>query len=178
MLLGWRLAIAAAATLVAQSSLFARSEGRMVPVNGFDMYVEEAGAGEPLMLLHAFGGCGAAQWGFFMTELAGHYRVIVLDLRGHGRSTNPAGEFSHRQAAEDVIALADALGIDRFRAMGISTGGMTLLHLALQEPARVQSMVLVGTTAEYGEPARAIMRASARGLPPQRGAVAPMPLAG
>lgn len=167
MVFGGRMAMAAAAVLLAQGALVARSEGRLVDVNGFEMYVDEAGAGEPLVLLHAFGGCGSVQWGAFVGELAKEYRVIVPDLRGHGRSINPSGEFTHRQSAADVIALANALGIDRFHAMGTSTGGMTLLHVAVQEPARVQSLVLIGTTPEFGDRARMIMRSTVEGLPPE-----------
>ena len=161
-MLDWRLLVVVAAGLFAQGSLFAQAGGRLVEVNGFDMYVEESGAGEPLILLHAFGGCGEENWGAFVADLARHYRVIVPDLRGHGRSTNPSGEFSHRQSAEDVLALAGSLGIDRFRAMGISSGGMALLHVAVNAPERIQSLVLIGTPMEFGEHSRAMIRASAR----------------
>src|SRR5436190_8999402 len=103
--------------------------GHTVRVNDIEMYYEEQGAGSPLVLLHGFGSCGQS-WQPFAARLAEHFRLIIPDLRGHGRSTNPAGVFTHRQAAADVFALLDRLGVKRFRAMGISTGGMTLLHMA------------------------------------------------
>src|SRR5688572_3583082 len=56
------------------------------------------------------------------------YRVIVPDLRGHGRSTNPGGAFTFRQCAQDVLALLDGLGLDRTKAIGLSMGAKTLLH--------------------------------------------------
>ena len=145
----------------------APGSGRTASVNGIEMYYEERGAGEPLVLLHGFGGCGL-HWQPFAARLAEHFRLIVPDLRGHGRSTNPAGVFTHRQAAEDVFALLDHLKIARFRAMGISTGGMTLLHMATRQPARVEAMVLIGATHYFPEQARAIMRRGAeRGPAPE-----------
>jgi pimeloyl-ACP methyl ester carboxylesterase len=133
------------------------AEGRTRAVNGMQMYYEERGHGPPLVLLHNYGGC-TRTWQPHVERLAEHYRVLVPDLRGHGRSTNPSGEFTHRQAARDVLALLDQLGVTRFRAMGISTGAMTLLHMATQQPARVEAMALVGAASHLPEPTRAIMR--------------------
>jgi pimeloyl-ACP methyl ester carboxylesterase len=70
--------------------------------------------------------------------------VIIPDLRGHGWSTNPAKTFTHRQSAADVLALLDHLALKRVRAMGISTGGMTLLHVATRQTDRIDAMVLIG----------------------------------
>ena len=140
--------------------------GRTVRVNGMEMYVDIRGTGEPLVLLHGFGSCGKS-WAPVMDTLAAEYRVIVPDLRGHGRSTNPSGTFTHRQSALDVYALLDQLGVSRFKAMGISTGGMTLLHMATQQRDRIDAMVLIGATTAFPEPARAIMRrVSGDSLPP------------
>jgi len=141
--------------------------GRTVRVNDIEMYYEERGAGEPLVLMHGFGSCGK-RWQPFAARLAEHFRLIIPDLRGHGRSTNPAGVFTHRQAAADVFALLDQLGVTRFRAMGTSTGGMTLLHMATRQPSRVEAMVLIGATHYFPEQARAIMRkVSERGTTPR-----------
>lgn len=131
--------------------------GKTVSVNGIEMYYETSGQGEPLVLLHGFGG-GGAMWTTFLPEFAEAYQVIVPDLRGHGRSTNPSRQFTHRQSALDVFALLDALGIKQFKAMGISTGGMTLIHMATQQPSRVEAMVLIGATIYFPEQARVIMR--------------------
>jgi pimeloyl-ACP methyl ester carboxylesterase len=133
--------------------------GRTVPVNGFQMYYESHGSGPPLVLLHGFNASGQV-WQKFMAAFGQHYRLVVPDLRGHGRSTNPSGEFTHRQSARDVFALLDHLKIHAFSAMGISTGGMTLLHMATQQPARVETMVLIGATIYFPEQAREIMRKS------------------
>ena len=135
----------------------ARAPGKIVTLNGIDLHYEERGVGEPLLLLHGFGMCGPGDWGHVVDELAKNNRVIMADLRGHGWSTNPSGAFTMRQSAEDVHALLDHLGIARVRAMGISAGGMTLLHLATKYPERVETMVLVGATNEFPDQARRLL---------------------
>jgi pimeloyl-ACP methyl ester carboxylesterase len=137
----------------------AQAPGKIVAINGIDMHYEERGAGEPLLLLHGFGMCGPGDWGEIADELAKDNRVILVDLRGHGWSTNPSGQFTMRQSAEDIRALLDVLKIGRVRAMGISAGGMTLLHLATKYPDRVDSMVLIGATSHFHQQARDALRA-------------------
>jgi pimeloyl-ACP methyl ester carboxylesterase len=129
----------------------------IVEVNGFSMAYRDVGEGEPLVLLHGFMGTGADLSGV-LDDFTANYRVILPDLRGHGRSTNPDGTFTHRQAARDVFALLDQLGVDRFRGMGHSTGAMTLLHMATGQPERVEAVVLVAGTTYFPERAREIMR--------------------
>lgn len=138
-----------------------------VRVNGIEVAYRDVGDGEPLVMLHGFFSTGAL-WEPFFDDFA-DYRLIVPDLRGHGRSTNPSGEFTHRQAARDVFGLLDSLGVERFRGIGSSTGGMTLLHMATSQPERVERMVLVGATSYFPESAREIMRgASPDSVPPER----------
>lgn len=134
-------------------------EGHRLSINGVQIYYEVQGDGFPLLLLHYFGNCGQA-WQPFMDRLARHYRLIIPDMRGHGRSTNPSGQFTHRQSALDMFALLDQLGIQRFKAMGMSSGGMTLIHMATQQPERVEAMALIGATTYFPAQARAIMRRS------------------
>jgi pimeloyl-ACP methyl ester carboxylesterase len=81
-----------------------------------------------------------------------------VDLRGHGYSTNPENKFTHREAASDVFLLLEKLGVGQFSAMGISSGGMTLLHMATSQPKRIDSMVLISATSHFPDQARAIMR--------------------
>ncbi len=133
--------------------------GETTRVNDFEMFYEIHGAGEPLVLLHGFTGSSAV-WAPVLPDVKEEYRVIVPDLRGHGRSTNPSKAFTHHQSALDVYALLDELGVDKFKAMGISTGGMTLLHMATMQPERVEAMVLIGATSYFPEQARQIMRES------------------
>ena len=131
--------------------------GSLAHVNGTEIYYETHGQGDPLVLLHGFFG-STLVWERYLADLSARYRVIAVDLRGHGRSTNPTGQFTHRQAALDVFALMDHLQIDRFKAMGTSTGAMTLIHMATQQPERVEAMVLLNGTIYFLEQTRAILR--------------------
>lgn len=134
-------------------------------VNGIELAYRVVGTGEPLLLLHGFFGCGEA-WTPFIERLAAEYRLIIVDLRGHGGSTNASGPFLHRQSGEDVVALLDHLRIQKVRAMGISSGAMTLLHAASRNPDRFDALVLIGGTTHFPEPARRIMRMTGTERPP------------
>jgi len=124
-------------------------------VNNIEMYYEVYGQGEPLVLLHGFTGSGQ-QWNSYIPDYKDHFKLIIIDLRGHGRSTNPSGVFTHRQAALDVFALLDHLGIERVKGFGHSSGGMTLIHMATQQPNRVEAMVLASSTSYFPKPCREI----------------------
>lgn len=134
-----------------------------VPVNGIDLHYEIAGEGEPLLWLHGFMGAGL-DWQYIFSEPPGGFRLIAPDLRGHGASTNPSGEFSFRQAAHDVLGLLDELRIDRLRAIGISGGGLTLLHIATLRPALVDAMVIVSAPPYFPAQARAIQRQASEAM--------------
>lgn len=141
--------------------------GHTIQINNIEMYYEEYGAGKPLVLLHGFGGC-SQNWHPFTARLSDRYRLIVIDLRGHGYSTNPGNKFTHREAASDVFLLLEKLGIDHFSAMGMSSGGMTLLHMATSQPTRIDSMVLISATSYFPDQARAIMRRASFSTMPQQ----------
>jgi pimeloyl-ACP methyl ester carboxylesterase len=141
------------------------TRGHTVKINNIEMYYEEYGAGKPLVLLHGFGGC-SQNWYPFTAKLSERHRVIVVDLRGHGYSTNPENEFTHREAASDVLLLLEKLGVGHFSAMGMSSGGMTLLHMATSQPKRVNSMVLISATTHFPDQARVIMRRASFGTMP------------
>jgi pimeloyl-ACP methyl ester carboxylesterase len=126
-------------------------------VNGLQLFYRDSGSGDPLLLLHGFTGSGDDWQQVFAEPIAGH-RTIAPDLRGHGRSTNPAGTFRFADVARDIFALLDDLGIDRVKAVGMSAGANTLLHLATQQPARITAMIHVSGTPRFPDQARAIMR--------------------
>jgi pimeloyl-ACP methyl ester carboxylesterase len=100
---------------------------------GDRLFVHEL-AGPPgahtLILLHGLGGTAAGNWATAMPTLARHFRVIAPDLRGHVGSV------------DDVVDLADALGVERFIAVGYSLGSAVASQLARRHPDRVQAMVL------------------------------------
>jgi len=130
----------------------------MARVNGIELHVESRGDGPPLLLLHGMGGC-ADDWKYFGgAAFARTHRTFAVDLRGHGHSTNDRPELTHRQCADDVLALLDTLGVARCAAIGLSMGGNTLLHVASRAPERIAAMVVISATPRFGEPARALMR--------------------
>jgi pimeloyl-ACP methyl ester carboxylesterase len=136
-------------------------------VNGISLHYTVKGAGEPLLLLHGFGSC-AADWGTIAEKLSAAHKVISIDARGHGLSTNPSGKFSHAGAADDIRALMDTLGIVKVQAIGFSSGAMMLLHLATRYPDRVSKMVVVAGTTHFPDEARAILQsASVDTMPPE-----------
>jgi pimeloyl-ACP methyl ester carboxylesterase len=122
-------------------------------LNGFEMYFEDRGSGEPLLLLHGGMGIGADWRHVFPVDPDG-YRLIVPDLRGHGRSTNPSRAFTLRQCAQDVMSLLDYLDVSRTRAIGMSMGAKTLLHMATARPNCLSAMVLVSATPYFPPPLR------------------------
>lgn len=119
------------------------------------MYYETYGQGEPLILLHGFTASGQ-QWNSYIPDYRNQFKLIIPDLRGHGRSTNPSGKFTHRQAAHDIFALLNHLGIERVKAVGHSSGGMTLIHMATQQPNRVEALVLISSTSYFPKSCREI----------------------
>ncbi|HEY2510849.1 MAG TPA: alpha/beta hydrolase [Polyangiaceae bacterium] len=120
------------------------------------------GNGPPLVLLHGLTGTGD-DWThvFDLDTLARSFRLVLPDARGHGRSPNPTGDFTFRACAEDTLALLDHLGLERVRAIGVSLGAKTLLHLATLAPARLEAMVLVSATPRLCDTSRRVMRAAA-----------------
>ena len=122
-------------------------------LNGVQLYFEVHGSGEPLILLHGFGGC-SQDWSPLITDWSANFQLIIPDMRGHGRSSNSSSVFRHRDSAADIFALLNHLGIGTFKGLGVSGGGNVLLHLATQQPQRVQAMVLVSATNYF--PARPV----------------------
>lgn len=127
-------------------------------VNGVEIFYETRGHGEPLLLLHGMTGCGGDWAHAGRDDFEKHHHVIAPDARGHGRSTNPAGTIRHADLAADTLALLDHLGIQRCKAIGLSMGGNTLLHMATLDPDRIEAMVLISATMTFGAQARAIMQ--------------------
>jgi pimeloyl-ACP methyl ester carboxylesterase len=125
---------------------FEAEGARPLPVEGEHAYVENDGAriwyftygsGAPVILLH--GGLGhSGNWGYQVPALAGSgYRVVLIDSRGHGRSTRDARPYSYELMASDVLAVMDALHIEKASLVGWSDGACVALVLARRVPDRV-----------------------------------------
>ena len=113
-------------------------------LNGIDMYYENAGQGEPLLLIHGLGS-SARNWEGQVRYFAKKYRVVTYDLRGHGRSSKPPGPYSMRTFAEDTAALLAALEAAPAHVVGISMGGMIAFELAVCYPDLLKSLVIVNS---------------------------------
>lgn len=100
---------------------------------------DEAGAGEPVLLLHA-GVADRRMWQPQWDTLTEHFRMVRCDLRGFGETPQPPGRYSN---ADDVVALLDRLGIDRVTIVGSSFGGGVALEIAATQPDRVRRLVLL-----------------------------------
>ena len=141
--------------------------GRIERLNGQRLYFEVHGTGEPLLLLHGLSG-SSQDWVPSLTEWGTKFRLILPDLRGHGRSGTLTKSFRHEQAAADVFALLDHLKIEACKAVGISGGGNVLLHMATKQPGRIEAMVLVSATPYFPAQARRLMSEYPDTLPEQQ----------
>lgn len=129
--------------------------GKFITVNGADIYYEEYGEGEPLILLHGFGATSSI-WSSAISEFSKNYHVIAWDMRGHGRSTNPdtTEVFLHVTAAEDLLVMLEKLNLRKVKAIGHSSGGIVLLYAATKEPERFEAIVPISAQVYYSEQTR------------------------
>jgi pimeloyl-ACP methyl ester carboxylesterase len=115
-----------------------------VDANGVHSYYEEHGFGDPLLLLHG----GLVDGDSFAQQtpaFAEHYRVIVPDRRGHGRTPDVEGPISYDLMADDTIAAMDALGTGPAHLVGWSDGGNVGLLVAIKRPDLVRRLVTIGS---------------------------------
>jgi pimeloyl-ACP methyl ester carboxylesterase len=126
----------------AQAQESVSANGKFATINGVKIYYEDSGKGMPVILLHHFF-VTASQWKTYVPELAKKYRVIAVDLPGHGRSDfmDTTQVFLHKKATEYIIGLIDLLKLDSVNLMGASSGGSIVLHLATLRPELVKRAV-------------------------------------
>jgi len=117
-------------------------------VGSVELYYEEHGTGDPLLLIMGLAADSQA-WMFQIPDFAKHFRVIAFDNRGVGRSSKPAGPYSIHEMADEAAALLGVLEIDKAHVVGVSMGGMIAQELVLRHPERVRALVLACT---YPEP--------------------------
>jgi pimeloyl-ACP methyl ester carboxylesterase len=131
--------------------------GEFVDLDGARLYYYAAGTrgvGEPVVFLHGFPASGHLWTDVIPLMPAGH-RLVVVDLLGYGRSDPPMGRsLSLRAHGERVIALLDALGIDRACIVGHDLGGGIAQSMAIEAPSRVSRLALVNSVAFSGWPTR------------------------
>jgi pimeloyl-ACP methyl ester carboxylesterase len=117
---------------------------RIKASDGLELHVLEwSTEGVPLVLLHGHGN-EAHLWDDFVPTVAPHYRVLALDQRGHGDSDwDPEGRYDTESMADDLEAVTEALGIDRFVLIGFSMGGRVSMVFGGRHPERLAGLVLV-----------------------------------
>lgn len=128
---------------------------RRIALPGITLSVQEAGVGDPLILLHGFPENGLC-WARIAPAFAQGFRVIIPDLRGYGQSDAPPDDAAHtayskRQMAADIVALMDHLGLPSAHILGHDRGARVAYRLALDHPARLRRLgiIEIAPTAEY-----------------------------
>jgi pimeloyl-ACP methyl ester carboxylesterase len=122
-----------------------------VTAYGIDIYYELWGEGPPLVMAHGFCGC-TDEWRALVLPLAKRHRLLLYDVRGHGRSSAPEDPalYSMPILAADQAALMRALGVERAHVGGGSMGGMIAAQFAVDYPQMLSSLLLCDTTCGNG----------------------------
>ncbi|HEY5067242.1 MAG TPA: alpha/beta hydrolase [Xanthobacteraceae bacterium] len=126
-------------TLPPTPTLPTAAQSGLAPVNGIKLWYAEFGQGAPVILLHG-GLANSNYWGLLVRALAPHYRVIVVDSRGHGRSSRDARPYGYDLMADDIVGLMDYLKIDKASLVGWSDGAIIGLDIALRHPQRLSKL--------------------------------------
>jgi pimeloyl-ACP methyl ester carboxylesterase len=122
----------------------AASDQGYVDHDGARIWYATYGSGSPVILLH--GGLGhSGNWGYQVPTLVGSgHRAVLIDSRGHGRSTRDLRPFTYELMASDVLAVMDALHLERAAVVGWSDGACIALILAMKAPARIAGVFFFG----------------------------------
>jgi 3-oxoadipate enol-lactonase len=113
-------------------------------------YVLEGQSGSPALVFSNSLGANYSMWDSQAHEFHKKFRILRYDTRGHGQSSATAGPYSIELLAKDVVALLDALDLDRVDFCGLSMGGMIGMWLGLHAPKRLNKLVLCNTGAKIG----------------------------
>ncbi|MEZ4642905.1 MAG: alpha/beta hydrolase [Chloroflexota bacterium] len=116
-------------------------------VGDIQLYYEIHGTGEPVLLLHGLGS-SVEDWELQLPLFSQKYQVVVVDVRGHGRSDKPSGPYSVPQFAADITAFIEQLGLAPLHMLGLSMGGMIAFQTAVDRPDLLRSMVIVNSYPE------------------------------
>jgi pimeloyl-ACP methyl ester carboxylesterase len=126
-------------TLPPTPSLPKATQSGYAPVNGIKIWYATFGGGEPVILLHG-GLANADYWGNQVRALQKSYQVVVMDSRGHGRSTRNEQPYGYDLMAADVIGVMDYLKIRKVAIVGWSDGAIIGLDIAMHHPERVSKL--------------------------------------
>jgi 3-oxoadipate enol-lactonase len=134
-----------------------REDQMKAAVNGITLAYDDHGQGLPVVFLHAFP-FNRRMWQSQAAALADRFRIITVDLRGHGESDAPLWHYTLDSYADDVAALLDHLAIQRAVLVGLSMGGYLSFAFHRKYPGRVSGLVLADTRAEADKPQAAAWR--------------------
>jgi pimeloyl-ACP methyl ester carboxylesterase len=115
--------------------------------DGCQLHYEDYGHGTPVLLIHGLGS-STLDWEFQIPVLSAHYRVLALDVRGHGRSDKPRERYRMVDFADDVTALIEHLQLPPVHLVGISMGGMIGFQLGVDQPHLLRSLTIVNSAPE------------------------------
>ena len=140
-------------------------------INDGDLAYSDEGQGPPVVFLHAFP-LNRTTWAPQVAGLSDRYRVVTIDLRGHGESDAPMWRYTLDRFADDVHGLLKHLDIARATFVGLSMGGYILFALYRKHPALFQALVLADTRATADTPDAKAARFSMAQIAYRRGASA------
>ena len=115
--------------------------------DGCQLHYEDYGHGTPVLLIHGLGS-STLDWQFQIPVLSAQYRVLALDVRGHGRSDKPHERYRMVDFADDVAALIEHLQLPPVHLVGISMGGMIGFQLGVDQPHLLRSLTIVNSAPE------------------------------
>jgi 3-oxoadipate enol-lactonase/4-carboxymuconolactone decarboxylase len=113
-------------------------------------YRLEGSPGSPVLVLSHSIGADHGMWAPQMPDLVSHFQVLRYDIRGHGASDAPQGDYSIEELGREVLGLVDSLKISEFAFCGLSLGGAIGQWLALHAPNRITRLVLASTSPQFG----------------------------
>ena len=144
--------LAAAGRIVRMPPVPELPPGRMVelPGRGRTYVTDTGGDGPVVVLLHALACTGLLTWYPCLAELRRRYRVVLFDQRWHGQGIR-SPRFVLDDCADDVVAVADALGVERFACAGYSLGSLVAQLAARRHPDRVAGIVLGASTTHFAD---------------------------
>jgi 3-oxoadipate enol-lactonase len=126
-------------------------------------FTDTSGPGEAVLLVHAIG-CDHRMWDGLGTALSPRFRVVRMDVRGHGRSAVTPRPYSLDQLADDARDLLDSLKVEKAHWVGLSMGAMIGQAFALRHPRRLRKLVLANTTSTYGAQGPEMWQARAKAV--------------
>lgn len=120
----------------------------IVEVNGVQLDYVDKGNGPPLIIVHGLGS-SHMDWEDQIEWLSADFRVVAPSMRGFGASEKPGGPHSVKTWSEDVLALADHLGLESFHLMGFSMGGAISYQTAVDHQARLRSLIIINSQPSF-----------------------------